>query len=298
VQCRAEHFLEQFWGFMKFTESPVAGRSVVTRQQEAVMPLHMQGMLMTTQFHACRPQHPGMAMHRTASLEMLNNAEFEEKRAFIASTLSLNDLLKPQDYRGTPSPSQASQFQPGTNTYSNPGQHAVPGNFQHNGYVVPQSLMKQQNQQQLLHNPSLHNPHNPNSSGYNVNFLNNGIPDKDIGKKTNSVGGRVNSSLGQAVTPATPTTQRKTRMQMLGRLFKPWKWKKKKKIREVRGCVQELRKENLCSDQQRRINSEGHPTSHRGESSHGPIAHFASPGIPQGGRTTVVTPSKPTSPLH
>ena len=32
-----------------------------------------------------------------------------------------------------------------------------------------------------------------------------------------------------SVCSATPPAQRKTRMQMLGRLFKPWKWKKKKK---------------------------------------------------------------------
>ena len=98
---------------------------------------------------------------------MLNNTEFEEKRAFIASTLSLNDLLKPADYRSTPPPGQSSQFQapsfpPNSTTFSS--------NFQQNGYVVPGSLLKQ------------HNPNNPNANGYNVNFLNNGIPDKDLGK--------------------------------------------------------------------------------------------------------------------
>merc|ERR1712226_1329383 len=138
--------------------------------------------------------------------EMLNNT-FEEKRAFIASTLSLNDLLKPQELRCTPSPSQTSQFQPGSNTYSCTGQSGIAGAFQQNGYVVPHSLMKQHNQQ-----------NNPNTNGYNVNFLNNGVPDKDIGKKTNSMGGRSSSSLGQSGVSATPPAQRKSRMQMLGRL--------------------------------------------------------------------------------
>ena len=151
---------------MKFTDSPVG------RRVEGGMPLHLQGVLMTTQFHQFRhQQQPGNPIHRASSLEMLNNTEFEEKRAFIASTLSLNDLLKPADYRATPPPGQSSQFQapafpPNSATYST--------NFQQNGYVVPGSLLKQHNQQ--------HNPINPNANGYNVNFLNNGVPDKELGK--------------------------------------------------------------------------------------------------------------------
>lgn len=154
------------------------------------MPLHLQGMLMTTQFHTFRPQHQGQTIHRSSSLEMLNNAEFEEKRALIASTLSLNDLLKP-GARSTPPPGQAGHFQPGAGGYSGGqgGQSGYQGGYpggqgpyqggqvpyQQNGYVVPQSLLKQHNQQQ--------NPHNPNANGYNVNFLNNGVPDKDLGKQ-------------------------------------------------------------------------------------------------------------------
>ena len=135
------------------------------------MPLHLQGVLMTTQLHSYRPQQ---ALHRTSSLEMLNNTEFEEKRAFIASTLSLNDLLKPADYRATPPPGPASQFQPSGFSSPGPPFHQP---FQQNGYVVPQSLVKQHNQQQL-------NQHlNPNANGYNVNFLNNGVPDKDLGEE-------------------------------------------------------------------------------------------------------------------
>lgn len=151
---------------MKFTDSPVG------RRVEGGMPLHLQGVLMTTQFHQFRhQQQPGNPIHRASSLEMLNNTEFEEKRAFIASTLSLNDLLKPADYRSTPPPGQSSQFQApafpsNSATYST--------NFQQNGYVVPGSLLKQHNQQ--------HNPNNPNANGYNVNFLNNGVPDKELGK--------------------------------------------------------------------------------------------------------------------
>ena len=156
---------------MKFTDSPEVGR----RRVEGGMPLHLQGVLMTTQFHQFRHQQtqqqqvPGI--HRASSLEMLNNTEFEEKRAFIASTLSLNDLLKPTDYRSTPPPGQSSQFQApafpsNSSTYST--------NFQQNGYVVPGSLLKQHNQP--------HNPNIPNANGYNVNFLNNGVPDKELGK--------------------------------------------------------------------------------------------------------------------
>ena len=151
---------------MKFTDSPVG------RRVEGGMPLHLQGVLMTTQFHQFRhQQQPGNPIHRASSLEMLNNTEFEEKRAFIASTLSLNDLLKPTDYRSTPPPGQSSQFQApafpsNSSTYST--------NFQQNGYVVPGSLLKQHNQP--------HNPNIPNANGYNVNFLNNGVPDKELGK--------------------------------------------------------------------------------------------------------------------
>ena len=149
---------------MKFTESPVNGRP--GRRVGDNMPLHLPGVLMSTQFQPYRaPSHHTANMptltHRTSSLEMLNNVnDFEEKRAFIASTLSLNDLLKSsgagQDWRGgNGQPSQA-QFSP---LMGNMGQPPV-----NNGYVVPQSLLK------------------PNTNGYNVNFLNNGIPDKDLGK--------------------------------------------------------------------------------------------------------------------
>ena len=157
---------------MKFTDSPVG------RRVEGGMPLHLQGVLMTTQFHQFRhqqqQQNPINPIHRASSLEMLNNTEFEEKRAFIASTLSLNDLLKPADYRSTPPPgSGSSQFQaPAFPPNSTVGSY--PSNFQQNGYVVPGSLLKQHNQQ--------HNPNNPNANGYNVNFLNNGVPDKELGK--------------------------------------------------------------------------------------------------------------------
>merc|ERR1719278_1434384 len=161
---------------------------------------------------------------------MLNNTEFEEKRAFIASTLSLNDLLKPTDYRSTPPPGQSSQFQApafpsNSATYST--------NFQQNGYVVPGSLLKQHNQQ--------HNPNNPNANGYNVNFLNNGVPDKELGKKSNSARwDKEKVGSAASVCSATPPAQRKTRMQMLGRLFKPWKWKKKKKSEKFEATSKSL----------------------------------------------------------
>merc|ERR550532_3539139 len=161
---------------------------------------------------------------------MLNNTEFEEKRAFIASTLSLNDLLKPADYRATPPPGQSSQFQapafpPNSATYST--------NFQQNGYVVPGSLLKQHNQQ--------HNPINPNANGYNVNFLNNGVPDKELGKKSNSARwDKEKVGSAASVCSATPPAQRKTRMQMLGRLFKPWKWKRKKKSEKFEAASKSL----------------------------------------------------------
>ena len=88
-----------------------------------------------------------MMMHRTSSLEVLNNIKFEEKRALIASTLSLNDLLKSSsDFRAPLSPgSSRAQFAPS-----------------HGGYLVPHSLFK-------------------NGNGYNVNFLNNGLTEKDLG---------------------------------------------------------------------------------------------------------------------
>ena len=120
---------------------------------------------MSTQFQPYRPpsHHPPQTMptltHRTSSLEMLNNVnDFEEKRAFIASTLSLNDLLKSsgQEFRGGSGPPGQAQFSP---LMGQLGQPPVS-----NGYMVPQSLLK------------------PNTNGYNVNFLNNGIPDKDLGK--------------------------------------------------------------------------------------------------------------------
>ena len=120
---------------------------------------------MSTQFQPYRPpsHHPPQTMptltHRTSSLEMLNNVnDFEEKRAFIASTLSLNDLLKSsgQEFRGSSGQPGQAQFSP---LMGRLGQPPVS-----NGYMVPQSLLK------------------PNTNGYNVNFLNNGIPDKDLGK--------------------------------------------------------------------------------------------------------------------
>ena len=142
------------------------------------MPIHLNGVLMsTTQFQPYRPAdtRPGHAGHvtntmptighRTSSLEMLNNVtDFEEKRAFIASTLSLNDLLKPssQEFRGPVSPSQA-QFSPIMGNGYMGGLASGPGPVT-NGYMVPPSLLK------------------PNTNGYNVNFLNNGTPDKDLGK--------------------------------------------------------------------------------------------------------------------
>ena len=175
---------------MKFTESPVNGRPI-SRPRDNIMPIHLNGVLMsTTQFQPYRPavqtdtrhvsssgghvtQHVTNTMptnlgHRTSSLEMLNNVtDFEEKRAFIASTLSLNDLLKPssQEFRGAVSPNP-SQFSPimGSGYIGGmaSGHHQGP-----NGYMVPPS-----------------NLFKPNTNGYNVNFLNNGTPDKDLGKCT------------------------------------------------------------------------------------------------------------------
>lgn len=162
---------------MKFTESPVNGRPV-SRPRDNIMPIHLNGVLMsTTQFQPYRPAdtrqghtaHVTNTMptigHRTSSLEMLNNVtDFEEKRAFIASTLSLNDLLKPssQEFRGAVSPSQA-QFSPIMGSGYIGGMSSPQGPMT-NGYMVPPSLLK------------------PNTNGYNVNFLNNGTPDKDLGK--------------------------------------------------------------------------------------------------------------------
>merc|ERR1719438_74386 len=156
--------------------------------------------------------------HRTSSLEMLNNVnDFEEKRAFIASTLSLNDLLKSssQDFRGPVPPSQA-QFSPimGNGYMTNMG-NMTSGSV-NNGYMVPPSLLK------------------PNTNGYNVNFLNNGIPDKDLGKKSNGV--PRSNTLGTA----TPPIQRKSRLHAIGRLFKPWKWKRKKKSEKFEATSKSL----------------------------------------------------------
>merc|ERR1719282_1319981 len=156
--------------------------------------------------------------HRTSSLEMLNNVnDFEEKRAFIASTLSLNDLLKSssQEFRGPVPPSQA-QFSPimGNGYMTNMG-NMTSGSV-NNGYMVPPSLLK------------------PNTNGYNVNFLNNGIPDKDLGKKSNGV--PRSNSLGTA----TPPIQRKSRLHAIGRLFKPWKWKRKKKSEKFEATSKSL----------------------------------------------------------
>ena len=100
---------------------------------------------------------------------MLNNVatDFEEKRAFIASTLSLTDLLKPgSEYRGGgPGGGPGSQSTAQFTVSHYPSQ--MPSHS--SGYVVqqqhfPPSLLK------------------PNQNGYNVNFLNNGVPDKDLGK--------------------------------------------------------------------------------------------------------------------
>jgi len=201
---------------MKFTESPVNGRPV----RRDNMPIHLNGVLMSTQFHTYRPPMANMSGmgHRTSSLEMLNNGDFEEKRAFIASTLSLNDLLKPsQDYR-SPQTSQA-QFSTSVNN-GYPAQAQVNNGYvvpqSNNGYVVPQSLLK------------------PNTNGYNVNFLNNGVPDKDLGKKANGV--PRSNSLGSA----TPPIQRKSRLHAFGRLFKPWKWKRKKKSEKFEAASKSL----------------------------------------------------------
>ena len=76
--------------------------------------------------------------------------------------MSLNDLLKPssQEFnRGQVQPGPA-QFSP----IMGNGYMTNMGGAVNNGYMVPPSHLK------------------PNINGYNVNFLNNGIPDKDLGK--------------------------------------------------------------------------------------------------------------------
>merc|ERR1719334_2227458 len=90
------------------------------------------------------------------------------------------------------------------------------GGAVNNGYMVPPSHLK------------------PNINGYNVNFLNNGIPDKDLVKKANGV--PRSNSLGEA----TPTIQRKSRLHAFGRLFKPWKWKRRKKSEKFEATSKSL----------------------------------------------------------
>ena len=53
------------------------------------------------------------------------------------------------------------------------------------------------------------------------------------GRKSNTVRCSSPGSLGSA----TPPAQRRTRMQMLGRLFKPWKWKKKRKSEKFEAAL-------------------------------------------------------------
>ena len=158
---------------MKFTESPVNGRpGRRVGEPGPNMPLHLPGVLMSsavTQFQPYRPpSHLPTLAHRTSSLEMLNNVnDFEEKRAFIASTLSLNDLLKssqPPEWRAGSVGASTAQFSPLMGKMSSSSSQPP---VTSNGYVVPQSLLK------------------PNTNGYNVNFLNNGTPDKDLGKFEN-----------------------------------------------------------------------------------------------------------------
>ena len=133
------------------------------------MPIHLNGVLMTApvpsghrpplNMHQVAHSSPGTPVNmgkRTSSLEVLNNSagrcDFEEKRAIIASALSLNDLLKPtQDYRAT-----------------SPNLHRSVGT---NGYLMSQSILPQ----------SILNC-KPNTNGYNVNFLNNGTLEKDLGE--------------------------------------------------------------------------------------------------------------------
>jgi hypothetical protein len=145
------------------------------------MPVHLNGVLVGGGFRAgggdaaagyrsavAAGHHPpGLSpglMQRTASLEMLNNIKFEEKRALIASTLSLNDLLKPsQDYRAVQQKQHA-----GNMVMSPPVSHAqfsAAGGA--GGYMLPSSLYK---------------PNSAVSAYNNINFLNNGIAEKDLGK--------------------------------------------------------------------------------------------------------------------
>jgi hypothetical protein len=157
------------------------------------MPVHLNGVLMSGGFRggghesagggvsgyrSAAGLSPGMRQ-RTASLEMLNNIKFEEKRALIASTLSLNDLLKPsQDYRLPASQAkhasnahhqhhhQQAQFSP----VGGAGGGAVGGG----GYMLASSLYKSNSAVNGYAN-------NVNSYSNNVNFLNNGIAEKDLG---------------------------------------------------------------------------------------------------------------------
>jgi hypothetical protein len=162
------------------------------------MPVHLNGVLMSGGFRGGGGGHesasggggvsgyrsaaglsPGMRQ-RTASLEMLNNIKFEEKRALIASTLSLNDLLKPsQDYR-----LPASQAKHASNAHHQHHPHqaqfspvggAGGGAVGGGGYMLASSLYKS--------NSSVVNGYanNVNSYSNNVNFLNNGIAEKDLG---------------------------------------------------------------------------------------------------------------------
>jgi hypothetical protein len=161
------------------------------------MPVHLNGVLMSGGFRGGSGGHesasggggvsgyrsaaglsPGMRQ-RTASLEMLNNIKFEEKRALIASTLSLNDLLKPsQDYR-----LPASQAKHSSNAHHQHPHHAQfspvggagGGAVGGGGYMLASSLYKS--------NSAVMNGYanNVNSYSNNVNFLNNGIAEKDLG---------------------------------------------------------------------------------------------------------------------
>ena len=151
------------------------------------MPVHLNGVLMSGGFRGGggggggggvgggegvgyrTGLSPGLR-HRTASLEMLNNIKFEEKRALIASTLSLNDLLKP-DYRTAHHHQQ--QQHTGHMATTVVGHHVQfspvggAGGGGGGGYMLPSSLYKT----------------NSTVNGYNnVNFLNNGIAEKDLGK--------------------------------------------------------------------------------------------------------------------
>ena len=143
------------------------------------MPVHLNGVLMSGGFRnggggdsggggnyrSAAGLSPGLRQ-RTASLEMLNNIKFEEKRALIASTLSLNDLLKPsQDYRAHQQAKHATTSNMGTSTAA--GQHHAQFSPVGGGGGVGYALYKS--------NSAVH--------GYNnVNFLNNGLAEKDLGE--------------------------------------------------------------------------------------------------------------------